>query len=80
MTMYNICESGDREFPTPTGLLAPLVRLWTAAKERIEEHRAVHQLYQLDARVLRDMGFDPYAIYEGREGAIGEWKSRKCGE
>lgn len=80
MATYDVCETNVREVPAPTGLLAPLLRAWGNVKERIEEHRIVHQLYRLDAHVLRDMGFDPHAIYAAREGTIGEWKSRKCGD
>jgi uncharacterized protein YjiS (DUF1127 family) len=45
---------------------------WTRLIRSIEDRRTLHQLYQLDARILRDMGFDPEAIYNAREGAIGE--------
>ena len=78
MATYDVCETNVREVPAATGLLAPLLRFWTHVKDRVEERRIVHQLYRLDAHVLRDMGFDPHAIYAAREGAIGEWKSRKC--
>ena len=80
MATYDVCETSIRDVPAPTGLLAPLLRVWGNVKERVEEHRIVHQLYRLDPHVLRDMGFDPHAIYAAREGAIGEWKSRKCGD
>jgi uncharacterized protein YjiS (DUF1127 family) len=77
MATYDVCETNVREVPAATGLLAPLLRVWAHVKDRVEERRIVHQLYRLDAHVLRDMGFDPHAIYAAREGVIGEWKSRK---
>ena len=77
MATYDVCETNVREIPASTGLLATLQRFWAHVKDRIDERRIVHHLYRLDAHVLRDMGFDPHAIYAVREGAIGEWKSRK---
>jgi hypothetical protein len=80
MATYDVCDTNVREIPAPAGLLAPLARFWAHVKEGIEERHIVHRLYRLDAHVLRDMGFDPHAIYAAREGVIGEWKSRKCAD
>jgi hypothetical protein len=77
MASYYVCETNVREVPAATSLLAPVLRFWAHVKDRIDERRIVHHLYRLDAHVLRDMGFDPHAIYAAREGTIGEWKSRK---
>lgn len=81
MATTSVCETQIRPVPVAAGpfhLFAPLLRLWSDVQARIHERRAIHQLYRLDARVLRDMGFDPHSIYAAREGAIGEWKSRRC--
>ena len=81
MATYDVCETASRPVAVPgrpLRLFAPLRRLWETIAGRIEERRALHHLYRLDARMLRDMGFDPQAIYAAREGAIGEWKSRRC--
>jgi uncharacterized protein YjiS (DUF1127 family) len=83
MATYDVCETQTRAVPAASGPLhfvVPLLEVWATMRERIAERRAIHQLYQLDEHVLRDMGFDPAAIYAAREGAIGEWKSRWCGE
>lgn len=83
MATYDICDTRTTALPLeasgPRRLFAPFGRLYRVLAARIEERRAIHQLYRLDARVLRDMGFDPRAIYAAREGAISEWKSRRCG-
>lgn len=52
--------------------LGALAKSWKALAQRIEDRRTLHQLYQLDAHVLRDMGFDPHAIYRAHESAIGD--------
>jgi uncharacterized protein YjiS (DUF1127 family) len=46
--------------------------MWNALGQKIQDRRTLHQLYQLDAHVLRDMGFDPDAIYSAHESAIGD--------
>ena len=53
----------------PFGALA---KSWNALARRMEDRRTLHRLYQLDAHVLRDMGFDPRAIYRAHESAIGD--------
>jgi len=78
MATYEVCDTNVRDVSAPTSGLAPLLRFLAHVKERVEERRVVHQLDRRDAPVLRDMGFDPHAIYAAREGVIGEWKSRKC--
>jgi hypothetical protein len=80
MATYDVCDTEIRPMPAPAGLFAPLLPMWTRIQARIDERRAIHHLYRLDARVLRDMGFDPHAIYAAHEGAISEWKTRRCGE
>ena len=83
MASYDICETEIRTNPAvpgPLHFVVPLLEVWANTRARMEDRRTIHQLYRLDAHVLRDMGFDPAAIYEAREGAIGEWKSRRCGE
>lgn len=83
MATYDICDTDIRPMPVPAGplrLFAPLLEAWNTVRARIGERRAIHHLYRLDARVLRDMGFDPHAIYAAHEGAISEWKTRRCGE
>ncbi len=83
MATYDICETDIRSVRVetyPLRLFAPLLRLWTQTRLRMEERRVIHHLYRLDARVLRDMGFDPHAIYAAHEGAISEWKSWRCRE
>jgi uncharacterized protein YjiS (DUF1127 family) len=52
-------------------LLGAPARLWHSLARKVQERRTLHKLYQLDARLLRDMGFDPDAIYEAYEGSIG---------
>jgi len=53
-------------------LLGALAKGWRALAQRTEDRRTLHRLYQLDAHVLRDMGFDPDAIYRAHESAIGD--------
>ena len=52
-------------------LLGAAGKLWQSLARKVQERRTLHKLYQLDARLLRDMGFDPDAIYETYEGTIG---------
>ena len=81
MATTSVCQTQIRPVPVAAGpfrLFAPLPQLWSEVRAHFDERRAIHQLYRLDARVLRDMGFDPHSIYAAREGAIGEWKSRRC--
>ncbi len=83
MATYDVCETETGVIPAiarPRRLFAPLLQVWADVQARITERRTIHQLYWLDEHVLRDMGFDPRAIYAAREGTIGEWKSRRCGE
>jgi uncharacterized protein YjiS (DUF1127 family) len=49
-----------------------LANAWKAVVKKIDDRRTLHQLYQLDAHALRDMGFDPDAIYRAHESAIGD--------
>ena len=81
MATYDICDTEIRHAPTEARtrrLFAPLLRFWSEIQARNDERRTIHHLYRLDAHTLRDMGFDPHAIYAAREGAIGEWKSLRC--
>jgi uncharacterized protein YjiS (DUF1127 family) len=58
--------------PVHIGPVGVLAKIWNILARRIEDRRTLHKLYQLDAHILRDMGFDPDAIYRAREGAIGD--------
>lgn len=55
-------------------LLGAPARLWQALVLRVQERRTLHRLYQLDAHLLTDMGFDAEAIYDAYEGGIGSTK------
>jgi uncharacterized protein YjiS (DUF1127 family) len=61
-----------RPFRVQFDPLGTLTRAWNALAQKIEERQTLHKLYQLDAHVLRDMGFDPNAIYTAYESAIGD--------
>lgn len=81
MATYDICDTEIRHVPgavRPRPFFAPLLRLCTDIRARNEERAVIHHLYRLDEHTLRDMGFDPHAIYAAHEGAIGEWKSLRC--
>lgn len=47
-------------------------RLWQTWLNHREARRTLHMLRNLDARTLRDMGFEPAEIYGTRLGTIGE--------
>jgi uncharacterized protein YjiS (DUF1127 family) len=53
-------------------LLATMSRLWAGIRETVADRRTLHELYQLDPHLLRDIGFDPAKVYSAYEGAIGE--------
>lgn len=64
----------DRSAASRPGILHRI--LWW-----IETRRLLHELYQLDAHTLRDMGLDPKAVYRRREGAIGDMRGNSfCAE
>lgn len=77
MATIEICEQSVSEKRVRIDPLAPLRRVWQRLQCGLEERRVLHQLYQLDPHVLRDIGFDPEAIYRAREGAIGETDGHK---
>jgi uncharacterized protein YjiS (DUF1127 family) len=56
-------------------LLGAPARVLQALARKIEERRTLHRLYQLDAHLLTDMGFDAEAIYDAYEGGIGSTKT-----
>ena len=78
MASMDVSDVSVAEIPPPIrfGVLALPQRLWRRMVKRIDERRVLHKLYQLDVHALRDMGFDPDAIYAAREGAIGDLRRR----
>jgi uncharacterized protein YjiS (DUF1127 family) len=51
---------------------AQLRALWHAWHAHRAQKRSLARLEQLDARLLRDMGFEPAGIYGARRDTIGE--------
>ncbi len=53
-------------------LRAAFAGLWQAWRNHREARRTLRLLQAMDARTLRDMGFEPAEIYGSRLGTIGE--------
>lgn len=62
----------SRNEARPRALAAALAGLWSRYLKRRADRRTLRQLRRLDARTLRDMGFEPAEIYGTRIGTIGE--------
>ena len=58
--------------PTRSSLAHDLHLVWHNFVTRRRERRLLVKLSRLDARQLRDMGFDPAAIYGALEGSWDE--------
>ena len=76
MTTYDIPRTRDRAPVVRVDVIGHLANVVAAAAHRFKEHRTVTTLSRLGPRRLRDMGFDPEAIYDAVDGSWNEVPAR----
>jgi uncharacterized protein YjiS (DUF1127 family) len=71
-TMEMFGAAADERIPTIPGLAQDLRQIWVNFIARRQERRLMARLSRLDPHILRDMGFDPAAVYGALEGTWDE--------
>ena len=61
-------SSSDAAPTKRASIFAGLKAMWLRFKQRRKTARAIHELSQLDARLLRDMGIEPLDVYDALNG------------
>jgi hypothetical protein len=76
MTTYDIPSTRDRAPFGRVDVIGHVANVIAAAAHHIKEHRTITALSRLGPRRLRDMGFDPEAIYAAVDGSWNEVPAR----
>jgi uncharacterized protein YjiS (DUF1127 family) len=68
MTTLDLFDSIPRPIPARLSLLAALRNALRAWQAEIEDRRALLRIARMDPHLIRDMGFEPAAIYDAVDG------------
>jgi uncharacterized protein YjiS (DUF1127 family) len=72
MSTYDLFDTVSKTAAPERGIIDRLFSAIRRMIRRFEEHRTLVKLSRLDQRLIRDMGFDPAAIYGALEGSWDE--------
>ena len=79
MTTFDICDSVPRQVPNRSGAFAGLLKAIRVWRDTMEEHRILVELSRRDPHLIRDMGFEPDAVYHAVDGSWDEVRGGRLG-